>query len=361
LSSKIKIKLKEGDKMLKKILLIFLFSLSLSCTKEKTDYEQYFSEVGFFEKHFKMEFGYDFDKCIYFNGKIKTKKNEKLGTVILDVSKPKKIKYIASVEKFGYGISLADKKLYIANWENGIDVYNVKRPHKSKFLYHYGKKWGADKKLFLNDNYLYSFGEDGLEIIEQKKFKAERVQFLAGNWRSGGLASYQNYLYVAVNTDYIYEIRILDLTDPKSPQIKNYISYTASKLYVYGQDLYVCTGTKVFILDLKDPENPELKSVISEYAKDIECFENYLVIANDFKNIIYIYDITDIKIPKKIAEISEIEKIDSFTINNGILYIAQKNKGLSVYDIKSGKPKFMNKKQGEFYNLISSKHSKYID
>jgi len=349
--------------MLKNIIWIVLFFSIISCTKNKkeTEYDQYFSEPGFFEKHFKMEISFDFSKCIYFTGNLETKKSEKFGSLIVDVSNPKNPKYISSINNFGYGLAVNAEKLYIANWEKGIDVYDVKRPHKAKFLYHYGEKWGADKKIFFHKNYIYSFGDDGLDIIKEEKFKAKRAQFLAGNWRSGGLAFYNDYLYVAVNTDYIYEIRILDLKDPESPSIKNYISYTASKLYVYAQDLYVCTGTEIFILDLKDPENPELKSIISEYAKDIECFENYLIIANDFKNLINIYDISDIKIPKKIGEINNVEKIDSMTINNGILYIAQKNKGLSIYDITDGKPKFITKKQGEFYNLTSPKYNKFID
>lgn len=347
----------------KQILFLLFYLFAVSCDKKNNlkNYEEYFSEMSFWQKKVISELKFDYNSCIFFNGVIKTKKGSQNGTIIMDVKDKTNPKFVNNIQSFGYGLSCIDEKLYIPNWEKGIETYSIKRPYRYKKYFEYGGKWGEDKKLFFKDNYIYIFGQDGLDIVKVKGNKAERVKFLAGNWRTGGLASYQNYLYIASNTDYIYEVRIMDISDLENPKIINYLSYTASKLYVYGQTLFICTGTSIYIMDIKNPEIPEFVSIINEYANDVCFFENYVIIANEFKDNISFYDISEVRIPKKTSEINYIEKIDSIVLMENYLYIAQKNKGLSIYNIVATEnPELILKKKGEFYNITTLKKSRYI-
>jgi len=107
-----------------------------------------------------------------------------------------------------------------------------------------------------------------------------------------------------------------------------------NSLFYFKNRLYLATNDGVEIWEVSDFYHPfRLSSFSEKYANDLKVINSFLFLATK-ENGLKIYDIKDINFPKVIAKVNTFGTPTNIFILKNYLYLADKEGGLRIIDIK---------------------------
>ena len=235
--------------------------------------------------------------------------------VIADISKPERAKIISTVNVGGRDVEIKGNYAFIGTYGKGIivvDISDKKNPKVVKKISLGG--YNRVSRFKISGNYLYvaMSSDKKLVIID---IKDPENPSIVANWTSKKGRG-KDFSSVAIKGSYAYVvhyydgIHVVDVSNPKSPEEKNYIgAYGASDIKLFENYLFLSTRYEGFrIYDIKDPEKP---SLISKCRFSVGYAESIFPYRTSYGTYVFetasavgwaIIDVSDIKSPKLMTD-----------------------------------------------------------
>jgi hypothetical protein len=318
---------------------------------------------------------------------------EENGLQILDLTKPdepQKLGYLTSdtFPRFVNGIQVKDGFAYLAEWQTGVRIIDVRDSNHPVFLSP-PTNTSTPNGIFIGNNFVYIADgtSGGLRIFEISFPTPEKpVLITRGAINTPGDAL---DVFVTSGTAFLAEgkegLRIYDVQDPDHPSfLGEYVDPQEryfSRIVVQGNLIFLSGSATLLIIDVSNPEEPVLKgettilhylakclvrdiylftignldglkildvsnlsnlTELSEYPFSgrifgVRAFANRAFLADGF----YGFRILKVNNPDKISVIYE-EELDgiSFKIfyKDGYAYLANISEGLQIFDVRPHVP-----------------------
>ncbi len=272
-----------------------------------------------------------------------------------------------------YNVFYTDNKAYVSYGTSGLRIIDVSNLNSPVLLGEIDTPNDA-RGTVVKDGYAYVADRDsGVRVINATDASNPVEISTIGTPRARGIAINGNYAYVAASDS---GMAILDLTDPSAPVwVKSATDFYGEAVAVNGNLAAVSRWDAIKIYDMPAPTNPIERNKIITLSTGSAGFclvGNYLYIS-DFDTM-RIYDISSVNQPAQLSAVykggewdgtvevegnyaytvSEGEGIKIFNImdkvnpievgyydginssrgiavNNGIIYVAERTAGLSIY------------------------------
>jgi len=236
-----------------------------------------------------------------------------------------------------YGVAVAGHFAYLANYNDGLRIYDISNPANPVSVGHINHGFAAGVALAGNLACVAD-SADGLRIYDVSN-PANPVS--VGNTNNGASASSVavagNYAYLANNGD---GLRIYDISNPANPVNVGHaaisISGNASGVAVAGNYVYLANnGDGLRIYDVSNPANPVNIGSTNDpgFALGVAVAGNNAYLANGFDGL-RIYDVSTPANPIGIGY-APITGGNAFavTTSGNYAYLANFDDGLHIYNI----------------------------
>lgn len=209
----------------------------------------------------------------------------------------------------------------------------------------------------------------GMVVIDVTNPKQPKeVGFYTGNAGLNGITIQGNYAYVAAS-DGLY---IFDISVPKNPVKKSTIHTTdnAFEVEVSSDRAYVAGGGAICAVNVSQPGNPVLLGSAAVYLSEGSAIgSNNYVYATDFYGGLHMIDFSNPGAPVETNSFATLKEGFNMVVADSSLYIANGDKGMSVYDVSGlsspDNPEKMfafetNSKRGQARNVFVKDDSAYL-
>ncbi|HUT82148.1 MAG TPA: hypothetical protein VMZ29_13180 [Candidatus Bathyarchaeia archaeon] len=276
----------------------------------------------------------------------------------------------------GYGIIadlfLNNNYLYTAIKQAGMIIFDVTNPEQPIFLSNFDTHkelksdslWdnygGLTTGIFVRDNIAYlGDGLNGLAIIDVQNSKEPILLSHLETVSVSNLAVNGNFVFGKLSAD---KIPIINIENPRNPILVNTIdseTLLSDEIFdfeILNNRMYVTTTENLIVLNIDDPTEPiEITRVLESGGLRVAINEEILYIykyqfnGNPSSNSILLYNISNPDVPILLNEyfLYGINEVQSFNVENSILYLASEN-SIAAFDfLNKTKPSFL----GEIKNI----------
>jgi hypothetical protein len=238
---------------------------------------------------------------------------------------------------------LVDGYVYIANWANGLRIYDLADPYNPIDVAHYDDG-GYVRDVSVVDNYAYIISEHaGLRILD-----------VTDPYNPVEVGSYDTEITVVNQYAYIanwhHGLTIIDVSDPTNPvEVSRdpILGWQTHRVAVDGNYAYLSWVYEgLMIVDISDPANPvEVGNVYDDEFQTqihhIQIYDTYVYVVDEYQGM-RAFDVSDPANPLIISQFYEVEYVGPYDINSyarGIdfsgkyAYIVNYLTGLSILDL----------------------------
>jgi len=257
-----------------------------------------------------------------------------LGMLVYNISDPARPVQIADTNLSGlcYGIALATNYAFIANFDQGLLIMDIRQPYEPKIVARLDV--GAATDLTLSGHYAYAATYEGLAVVDL----ADPLQpVLLTNQPSGGtytsgVAVQGNFAFVAA---FDAGLQIFDLTDPAKPgPVGNApMPGIARSVAVSGGYAYLTGGTNLLqVVAITNPAQPDVIVRLGggSDARSIFIAEPYAYVT-DYSAGLYVLNISRPSAPYLVAAYNS--RSLSVAVRDRNIYLADTWSGLTVLGI----------------------------
>lgn len=208
---------------------------------------------------------------------------------------------------------------------------------------------GAANDVAVRENYAFvADGENGLQIIDFNAIVADQQRVASVGFGEGanaqGVYLFGDYAYVAAGGKGLQIVRIADVNNPETVGVSD-IASDARAVFVNkpeNQDriyAYVAGGkaegeSGVWIIDVTDPKKPELKGRISTGTPVLDvAVDGYQLYFLQEENGLQIYNVKNPESPQVVSDNSVSGDYARLDIDKHLVYVAKAREGLVVYDV----------------------------
>ena len=286
-----------------------------------------------------------FAEDVYLRGNIAYVAFFDLGLFVLDISDANHIKQLAHLKTPGNarGIDIKNNLLYLASWEAGVQIVDITDEHSPTIIGHYDTK-GAVWGLSVQNQMIYAMDWwGGVKVIDASK--PEKPTFVS-QYQTAGLINdlvYRDkFIYTAHGSR---GLQVYDATNDLNPVWATGvdISGNANALSINRNLAVVAAGDGG--IALVDIANPFQAKLISQLKLDssialIKSFSHYVfAAAND--GDLYFIDIKNPSAPQLLERV--VGHIKALAVNDGKLYVLNKNRSISHYSVNKLTGKIVHK------------------
>ena len=271
------------------------------------------------------------DSIIYFS--------EDRWVVVADYSNPSKPKILSRIRVPNVigRIRRVDNYLYVVTkYHKEFSIIDISDPNNPINLGGYDS---GTYDIAIYGNYAYTAHDaQGMHILDisnpENVTKIKRLNSLED----------VNFLFIAggyLYRNYGYNLEILSLADPLNPRKISSIPTGYDKvrdIIIEGNFVYCCIRDMgLWVIDVTDKYNP---SIISKYKGDWHFFnriakKNSRIYASTYASGLSILDYSNIKEPKEVGKIDQLEHIYTVHINKDNLYVGDTVDGMYAFDISN--------------------------
>lgn len=158
-----------------------------------------------------------------------------------------------------WGLAVSGNYLYVADWDRGLLVFDIVRPHEPVEVGHL-EKMGRGWRLAVRDGIAYvAAGGAGLHLVDVSDPTAPALLATADTPdEAHGVALGGDYAFVA---DHQSGVQVVNVSDPMNPTVVGSVDTpeVARDIAVKGNFAYVAgDGTGLIVVDISAPEFPVL-------------------------------------------------------------------------------------------------------
>ncbi|NVJ66636.1 MAG: hypothetical protein HWE16_09105 [Gammaproteobacteria bacterium] len=226
---------------------------------------------------------------------------------LIDISKPKKMKYLSGfdLKRKIRGIAYHDDKIYLAAEWGGIHILDVSDKENPVSLSSIKAGYALDV-VVENDTAFVAGGQKGLFMVNIKDPREPKlISTFDISGSSAGIDVRKGLLYVVNMDDNEPALSIIDVKDPAKPK------KIASETLIYGAERVRVEGSLVYVAG----------------------------VANDAGLIIF--DVEDPYTPKKLGSWWDPTCSESVYIDSGVAYLAHGDQGLEILDVSDPNTPFV--------------------
>jgi hypothetical protein len=236
-----------------------------------------------------------------------------------------------------YGITIAGNYAYLANFNDGLRIYDISNPGHPVSVGHANN--GFASGIAVDGNFAYvADSSDGLRIYD---ISNPAIPISVGNTNNGasalGVAVSGNFAYLANNND---GLRVYDVSNHSTPEnvghATNNNSANSSSVAVSGHFAYLANNSDgLRIYDVSDPAICTNIGAINDtgLAFGVAIAGNYAYLANGFDGL-HIYDVSTPTNPLSVghAFISAGNSL-AVAVSGTYAFLANFDDGLHIYNV----------------------------
>jgi hypothetical protein len=258
----------------------------------------------------------------------------------LDISNIQQIHKMDAIDidRIAYCVEFKDSLLFVSG-SSGLHILKVSDSATFTKLGEYETEY-YPRDIVVRNNIAYLAGAyNGIECVDfSDPYNPSIAHVYSTSGSTNGLDIDGDLLFSSEHDRFrIYEIEpsgsLSTISSTPLPNISTYHDLDANNGYVYLSRSQ--HGVKIY--DVSDPENPYLVHTIS--SPHWNSHEVYIY--NDtlynpvFKQGMYVYDITNPRMPEEIAWVPSVDQSENVFKSNGLIYMADYASGFFVYSFNA--------------------------
>ena len=260
---------------------------------------------------------------------------------VIDISEPYDIKHVSYFDMASLvkKIKIVDKKAYIANDYNGIQIADISDIDNIKLLGEYYQNGIANDVVVKDSTLFVANNHKGLLILDVSNSKDPS---LISSVDTGGIAK-----AIALKDCCVFVangsagLSIVNVEDPSNPSVRGTLDAggNANDVVLKGNYAFIADGYNgLVIIDVSNRDNPQKISQIKlkDFSYSVKVEGNYAYIADGDEGL-HVVDISDVNNPKSIGSIDTDGQAKDVQVWNGFAFVSDDDKGVKVIDISDPK------------------------